>query len=112
MRLHACLLGCLCRLVLQERAHKAGFFVDVETSNKTLNKKVREGVTAKYNFILVVGEAEEVRVRPRVCGCLGTLSVYLVWLLDVFSGVFQHRTYARLVACRCTFRHDRTFGVN
>lgn len=44
----------------QERLHNAGFFVDVETSNKTLNKKVREGVTAKFNYILVVGEAEEV----------------------------------------------------
>lgn len=45
---------------LQDRLHNAGFYVDVETSNKTLNKKVREGVTAKYNYILVVGEAEEV----------------------------------------------------
>jgi len=32
----------------------AGFFVDVENSNKTLNKKIREGQLAKYNFILVV----------------------------------------------------------
>ncbi|CAN0413049.1 unnamed protein product, partial [Hapterophycus canaliculatus] len=44
---------------VKERIHDAGFYVDVETSNKTLNKKVREGVTAKYNYILVVGEAEE-----------------------------------------------------
>lgn len=39
--------------------------MDVETSNKTLNKKVREGVTAKYNYILVVGEAEEVSAAYR-----------------------------------------------
>ncbi|CAM9632643.1 unnamed protein product [Scytosiphon promiscuus] len=44
---------------VKDRIHGAGFYVDVETSNKTLNKKVREGVTAKYNYILVVGEAEE-----------------------------------------------------
>eukprot|EP00752_Nemacystus_decipiens_P007942 g7095.t1 len=44
---------------VKDRLHNAGFFVDVETSNKTLNKKVREGVTAKYSYILVVGEAEE-----------------------------------------------------
>ncbi|CAN0030206.1 unnamed protein product [Ectocarpus sp. 6 AP-2014] len=44
---------------VKDRLHNAGFYVDVETSNKTLNKKVREGVTAKYNYILVVGEAEE-----------------------------------------------------
>lgn len=47
-------------MYVQDRLHKAGFYVDVETSSKTLNKKVREGVTAKYNYILVVGEAEEV----------------------------------------------------
>lgn len=47
-------------LYAQDRLHNAGFYVDVELSNKTLNKKVREGVTAKYNYILVVGEAEEV----------------------------------------------------
>ena len=55
-----------CSCGRQDRLHNAGFFVDVETSNKTLNKKVREGVTAKYNYILVVGEAEEVRYSVAV----------------------------------------------
>eukprot|EP00904_Undaria_pinnatifida_P009307 jgi/Undpi1/5506/HiC_scaffold_2.g00785.m1 len=44
---------------VKERLHAAGFFVDAEISNKTMNKKVLEGVKAKYSFILVVGEAEE-----------------------------------------------------
>ncbi|CAM9917659.1 unnamed protein product [Laminaria digitata] len=44
---------------VKERLHAAGFFVDAEVSNKTMNKKVLEGVKAKYSFILVVGEAEE-----------------------------------------------------
>ena len=37
--------------------------MDAEISNKTMNKKVLEGVKAKYSFILVVGEAEEVGGR-------------------------------------------------
>lgn len=37
--------------------------MDAEVSNKTMNKKVLEGVKAKYSYILVVGEAEEVRIR-------------------------------------------------
>lgn len=44
-----------------ERLYKAGFFADVEDSHKTMNKKVREGQLAQYNFIFVVGAAEEVR---------------------------------------------------
>ena len=54
---------------LQERIHKAGFFVDVDDSTRTLNKKVREGQVAQYNYILVVGEKEvqsdSVAVRTR-----------------------------------------------
>lgn len=50
---------------VQNRLHEAGFFVDAEVSNKTMNKKVLEGVKAKYSYILVVGEAEEVRIRKR-----------------------------------------------
>jgi threonyl-tRNA synthetase len=43
-----------------DRLYKAGFFADVEDSSKTMNKKVREGQLAQYNFIFVVGAAEEV----------------------------------------------------
>lgn len=54
---------------VQQRIHKAGFYVDVDDSTRTLNKKVREGQVAQYNFILVVGEkeieAKSVAVRTR-----------------------------------------------
>ncbi|CAM9180076.1 unnamed protein product [Ascophyllum nodosum] len=46
-------------LSVKDRLHGAGFYVDAEVSNKTMNKKVLEGVKAKYSYILVVGEAEE-----------------------------------------------------
>ena len=43
--------------------------MDVDDSTRTLNKKVREGQVAQYNFILVVGEkeieAKSVAVRTR-----------------------------------------------
>lgn len=40
--------------------HAEGFFVDVDSTHHTLNKKVREAQLAQYNYILVVGEKEEV----------------------------------------------------
>jgi threonyl-tRNA synthetase len=49
--------------------HNEGFFVDVDSSNHTLNKKVREAQLAQYNYILVVGAEEEaagtVNIRTR-----------------------------------------------
>jgi len=45
---------------VRDRIHRAGFYVDLEDSTKTLNKKIREGQVAQYNFILVVGEKEQV----------------------------------------------------
>lgn len=54
---------------VQELVHRAGFFIDVDDSSKTLNKKVREAQMAQYNFILVVGQQEmegkSVSVRVR-----------------------------------------------
>ncbi|KAK4358223.1 hypothetical protein RND71_023833 [Anisodus tanguticus] len=56
-------------LELRERIHDAGYYVDVDTSDRTIQKKVREAQVAQYNYILVVGEAEassgEVSVRVR-----------------------------------------------
>jgi len=47
----------------------AGFYVDVEDSDKTLQKKIRDSQLAQYNYILVVGEEEAkddaVNVRTR-----------------------------------------------
>lgn len=62
---------------VQRRIHDAHFYVDVDDSSRTLNKKVREAQLAQYNFILVVGEqeatSESVSVRTRdneVRGCI------------------------------------------
>ncbi|KAF8988202.1 threonyl-tRNA synthetase [Podila verticillata] len=54
---------------VREQLHQAGFFVDVDTSDSTLNKKIRNAEIAQYNFIFVVGAEEEssnsVNVRSR-----------------------------------------------
>lgn len=43
---------------VRQRLHNAGYYVDVDDSSKTLNKKVRMAELAHYNFVLVVGEKE------------------------------------------------------
>lgn len=54
-----------------DQIHKAGYFVNVDTSDKTINKKVREAQLSQYNYILVVGEKDAenrvvtVRVRDK-----------------------------------------------
>lgn len=54
---------------VQKQLHDAGFFVDVDSSDSTLNKKIRNAEIAQYNFIFVVGAEEEssnsVNVRSR-----------------------------------------------
>jgi threonyl-tRNA synthetase len=54
---------------VRKTLHDAGYYVDVDTSNKQLAKKVREAALAQYNYILVVGEKEQkeqsVNVRLR-----------------------------------------------
>lgn len=37
---------------VQKLVHDAGFYVDVDSSGETLNKKIRNGQLANYNFIL------------------------------------------------------------
>ena len=64
---------------VQQAVHEAGFYVDVDDSARTLNKKVREAQLAQYNFILVVGQAEmeakSVNVRTRENTVQGTISI-------------------------------------
>jgi threonyl-tRNA synthetase len=64
---------------VQDKLHKAGYYVDVDDSNRTLNKKVREGQLEQYNFILVVGQQEidskGVNVRTRENEVQGNISV-------------------------------------
>ncbi|XP_010533069.1 PREDICTED: threonine--tRNA ligase, mitochondrial 1-like [Tarenaya hassleriana] len=56
-------------LKVKEQVHNAGYYVDVDTSDRKIQKKVREAQLAQYNFILVVGEEEaatgQVSVRVR-----------------------------------------------
>jgi len=56
-----------------------GYYVDLEVSEKTFQKKIRECQLAQYNYIIVVGEEEfkqnTVNVRTRDGVVHGTLIV-------------------------------------
>ncbi|CAI5732296.1 unnamed protein product [Peronospora destructor] len=61
---------------VKDAMFRAGFDVDIDDTGKTLNKKIREGQMAHYNFILVVGahekEARSVNIRTRDNKVTGT----------------------------------------
>lgn len=54
---------------VRQQLWDAGFFADVDLSDNTLNKKIRNGELAQYNFVFVVGheeqETQSVNVRTR-----------------------------------------------
>lgn len=54
---------------VRDRLHAAGLYVDVDGTDRKLNKKIREAQLAQYNYILVTGEKEQrdgtVNVRTR-----------------------------------------------
>lgn len=54
---------------IRDKLHAEGFYVDVDLSKATFQKKVRNAQIAQYNFQLVVGEAEvkngTVNIRTR-----------------------------------------------
>ncbi|MFS8029484.1 putative threonine--tRNA ligase [Helianthus anomalus] len=56
---------------VKSQIEEAGYYVDIDSSDRTIQKKVREAQLAQYNYILVVGEEEanngkvSVRVRDR-----------------------------------------------
>ncbi|KAL4185465.1 hypothetical protein AMTRI_Chr10g6100 [Amborella trichopoda] len=56
-------------LKVRDQIHQAGYYVDVDTTDRKIQKKVREAQLAQYNYILVVGEEEantnQVSVRVR-----------------------------------------------
>ena len=56
-------------LDVQQKISAAGFWADVDNGENTLQKKIRNGELAQYNFILVVGQEEldgnSVNVRNR-----------------------------------------------
>ncbi|GKD07210.1 threonine--tRNA ligase, mitochondrial 1-like protein [Tanacetum coccineum] len=47
---------------VKELIDAAGYYVDIDSSDRTIQKKVREAQLAQYNYILVVGE-EEVKTK-------------------------------------------------
>lgn len=57
----------------------AGFYVDVDETNRKLPKKIREAQLSQYNYILVVGQEEvdnkTVNIRTRDNVVHGTKSV-------------------------------------
>ena len=61
------------------RLHGEGYFVDVDASHHTLNKKIREAQVEQYNYIVVVGEDEEgagtVNIRTRANERVGTMTI-------------------------------------
>ncbi|WRX13674.1 Aminoacyl-tRNA synthetase [Theobroma cacao] len=65
--------------------HGAGYYVDVDLTDRKIQKKVREAQLAQYNYILVVGEEEmntkQVSVRVRDKGDLTSMSI---------EGLLQH----------------------
>ncbi|CAB4289846.1 unnamed protein product [Prunus armeniaca] len=66
-------------LQVRDQIHQAGYYVDVDTSDKTIQKKVRQAQIAQYNYILVVGGEEvqngQVSVRVRDKGDVTVMSM-------------------------------------
>ncbi|PQQ19872.1 hypothetical protein Pyn_25720 [Prunus yedoensis var. nudiflora] len=70
---------------VRDQIHQACYYVDVDTSDKTIQKKVRQAQMAQYNYILVVGEEEvqngQVSVRVTDKGDVTVMSM---------EGLLQH----------------------
>jgi histidyl-tRNA synthetase len=67
-----CCAVLVCVVQVRRKLRAAKLHVDVDNSDRTMQKKVREAQLSQYNYILVVGEQEKVR-RQRVpsLGCRG-----------------------------------------
>lgn len=53
-------------LQIRDGIHDAGFYVDVDTSERRIDEKVREARLMEYNYALIVGKRSgEVDVRVR-----------------------------------------------
>lgn len=58
-------------LQVRRQLRSSKLHVDVDTSDRTMQKKVREAQLSQYNYILVIGDQEEVRTAQGVgCRCL------------------------------------------
>ena len=69
--------------------HAEGYYVDVDLTHDTLNKKVRNAQLAQYNFIVVVGQAEmeagsvNIRTRDNVQHGTKSLAEFAAMLKDL-----------------------------
>jgi threonyl-tRNA synthetase len=63
------------------------YHVDIDLSNKSLSKKVRNGITSRYNYLIIIGEKEvetnTISVKTRDGADLGSFTVES--LLDLFQ---------------------------
>ncbi|EFC40098.1 predicted protein [Naegleria gruberi] len=63
----------------EERGVFSNYFIDVDLSDKTMKKKIRDAQVLQYNFILVLGEKEmqekTVSVRKRDGTLVGTMKI-------------------------------------
>eukprot|EP01080_Neovahlkampfia_damariscottae_P000388 gene388-6802_t len=65
--------------IQRELSISGDYFIDVDTSDHTLNKKIREAQLLQYNFIIIVGEKEKenktINVRTREGVIKGEMTV-------------------------------------
>lgn len=79
---------------LCQQIQQAGFYCDVDVTDKKMQKKIRESQLAQYNFILVVGAEEQqangvnVRTRDNHVHGLKTMTDLLAWFNEL-SETFQ-----------------------
>ncbi|KAL6143522.1 hypothetical protein ACLB2K_054217 [Fragaria x ananassa] len=66
---------------VQERIRRDGYHVDVDISDRSVSKKIREAQVAQYNYVLVVGDKEaksdqvSVRARDKQDELMGVMSI-------------------------------------
>ncbi|XP_019095066.1 PREDICTED: threonine--tRNA ligase, mitochondrial 1-like [Camelina sativa] len=68
---------------VRDQIHKAGYYVDADTTDRNVSEKVKEAQVARYNYILVVGE-EDAR-RGQVTVWLRDEVMSIEALLDEFK---------------------------
>lgn len=79
---------------VRQQIHDAGYYVDLDTGDKTLKKKILEAQTRQYNYILVVGQKEmetnTVNIRTRDNEVHGEKSVEVL-LEELKQNVVNHK---------------------
>ena len=76
---------------VKNHLHAEGFYADADVSSATLDRKIRNGELAQYNFLLVVGQAElegecvNVRTRDNKQHGKKTIAEMTAWLSALVS---------------------------